>query len=486
MPVLAPHKSSPRGYLALVLSLVIMAVIGVTCLAMLKRNLETVVGHHYALIARAHDIEQNIHLVSRKLRDILLVDDITMNKKDAGIILQAETQIATQLADISQDLGTPPDQKLVQQIMTSRNDYLEQRNRVINLLDIRFKDGVIGVVLDDICPVQHIYMERVQTLTRTLASRMQEIRQWSDIIWLSGTIVIVFLLLVTLALLLRMRQHSRQDAMPYNMRDDRLSALPAAPAHTPTTLPAHPYMPPQWKTQVVELHALLDTLDEEVLSTTSTSPQQDTADTTSPATDDAIDMLDQGMQELRSQVSALQEHCNTLSAIATEQETDETQASDTVSSQLKDIANTIESIAMQTNLLALNAAVEAARAGEQGRGFAVVASEVRVLSQRSNVIATEIRGLVSASLTQTSADNATAPSHAEDVRHLMQLGQQLRDSIHTQESTLAHLRQHLQENNGQYPEDPMHALRQDHLRDIISELRTRLREMTPGGSRPQA
>ncbi len=78
------------------------------------------------------------------------------------------------------------------------------------------------------------------------------------------------------------------------------------------------------------------------------------------------------------------------SAIWAEQQVEKTKEFSTSFDGIKQMSQTISSIADQTNLLALNAAIEAARAGESGRGFSVVADEVRVLAQRSNEQANDI------------------------------------------------------------------------------------------------
>ncbi|WP_395701927.1 methyl-accepting chemotaxis protein [Aquabacterium sp.] len=79
---------------------------------------------------------------------------------------------------------------------------------------------------------------------------------------------------------------------------------------------------------------------------------------------------------------------------------------DQSSQKIADIIGVIDGIAFQTNILALNAAVEAARAGEQGRGFAVVAAEVRALAQRSAGAAREIKSLITHSVEQVQQGSA--------------------------------------------------------------------------------
>jgi methyl-accepting chemotaxis protein len=99
---------------------------------------------------------------------------------------------------------------------------------------------------------------------------------------------------------------------------------------------------------------------------------------------------------------------------------------ETASGEIDRMMSAIEDVSFRTNLLALNAAVEAARAGEKGAGFAVVADEVRMLAQLTQKTSREIRELVGANRSRSSAGAAEAAGLrtmiVELERHLESLG----------------------------------------------------------------
>ena len=102
------------------------------------------------------------------------------------------------------------------------------------------------------------------------------------------------------------------------------------------------------------------------------------------------------------------------------------------SKNIKEIINTIDSIAKQTNLLALNAAIEAARAGEAGKGFAVVAEEVKKLAEESSQAVKDTAELIESSIKSVNNGKEIADTTAvslEDVVEHTKEAVQLVDNI---------------------------------------------------------
>lgn len=129
----------------------------------------------------------------------------------------------------------------------------------------------------------------------------------------------------------------------------------------------------------------------------------------------------------------------------------------TATSELKELADEVRSIAAKTNLLAINASIEAARAGQAGRGFAVIADEVRKLSMLSADIGTRI--------TQRMADVSTTMGITLDAAS--RAADQDRDSITSASNVVGDVLGHVREL----------ARESDHMRAQGSNIRADVESM---------
>jgi len=86
------------------------------------------------------------------------------------------------------------------------------------------------------------------------------------------------------------------------------------------------------------------------------------------------------------------------------------------------VTETITEISEQTNLLALNATIEAARAGEAGKGFAVVANEIKELARQTAAATVDIKNQIS------EMQNTTATT-VEDIEKISEVISEINNVI---------------------------------------------------------
>lgn len=108
----------------------------------------------------------------------------------------------------------------------------------------------------------------------------------------------------------------------------------------------------------------------------------DSLETQLKTTEQHMDLLLSGVQQMNSCVLLANEAAGAGVRTATDADTI-VQKLSRASTEIDQIIGVISEIAGQTNLLALNATIEAARAGASGKGFAVVATEVKQLASQT-------------------------------------------------------------------------------------------------------
>lgn len=344
-------------------------------------------------------ISQHMQSISSNMRDILLIDDVAQNKQDIVTINNTLDKIDA-ASQIILTLSIPD--TLKKQLSETTSHYTAQSQRVMKVLNERFKDGVVGLIQTDIRQSQQAANatldELLQNMQRSLDNRITQSALTSTILGSLWIVVYLCSLIFRTKRLYQLQQNSASTEALFLHPE----LLNTNSLHTLS--PAMQQVIQHWLNVRSEITSTTETIQthvqqvqDEIQVLTITLSNLQTRSSDLPVTDnqDITDIPDvpatshqyETLNTLAQQISnELQQNHTAIQEIV-----DTMQFMQTASQQMSDMINAIDTIATQTNLLALNAAVEAARAGESGRGFAVVASEVRSLAHNSADAAKHIR-----------------------------------------------------------------------------------------------